>query len=453
VKKRIIDFTEGSIIQKLILFAVPIVLGELFQNLYNSVDALIVGNYVGKYALAAVSVCDVISRLLVGFFNGMSVGVSVVVSQVFGGHRQQDVSRAMRVSFSFGAVLGVSLSVAGILIAPMLLDLTGPKPEVYAEAIVYLRIYLAGLMFTVIYNIGAGILRAIGDSGSPFRILLISCLSNIILDLLFVVGLRMGVAGVAFATVLSQGISVFLIYYRLARADTGFCLTFSELRQNGTLIRDIVNIGMPSGLQGSLISISNMFVWRYINGFDAAASAGIGIAQRLDKFVGLPCKAIGQTMTTFVSQNVGARNSNRIRVGIKCCLGLGLCVTAVLGTIVYGFAEQCVALFNSEADVIVVGVAMMRTIIPLYFFMTIREVYLGVLRGHGIARVPMFLSLAGMVVIRQIFLAVSMQINYSVTNIYYCYPIAWGATAIMIFGYYRIKSRQLKSQMENAREG
>lgn len=224
-----IDFTKGSIIQNMILFSVPVVLGELFQNFYNSVDALVVGNFVGKYALGAVSVCDTIARLLVGFFTGMSAGVSVVVARIFGSGDREKLKRSMRVTFSFGAVLGTVLAAIGILLAPALLRLTGAEEGVYLQGLIYLRIYLGGLVFTVAYNVGAGILRAIGDSRTPFRILVVTCVTNIVLDLLLVAAFGLGIAGVSFATVCSQFLSVVLVYRKLRETEDSFRICISEI--------------------------------------------------------------------------------------------------------------------------------------------------------------------------------------------------------------------------------
>lgn len=447
VKKKQIDFTQGNIILELVMFSIPIVLGELFQNLYNSVDTLVVGNFVGKNALAAVSVCATLANLLVGFFNGMSVGSSVVVSRAFGSRNGERLNRSMRVAFGFSVALGVVLSALGILLTPVLVGLAAVPAEVYPEAVTYLRIYLAGLMFTVIYNISAGILRAVGDSGTPFRILVITSLINIVLDLAFVVVIPLGVAGVGFATIFSQFISVVLAYRKIGKINGEFRLDVKEAFQNRDIVAEVAAIGMPSGLQSALISFSNLFVWRYVNGFGATAAAGVGVAQRLDKFIVLPCKAFGLTITTFVSQNSGAGNYARARQGEGRCLLLSIVVTNSIGFLVYCFADWSVALFNTEPEVIAYGVAMMHYIIPMYTLMAVREIYLGILRGYGNTRIPMILSLTGMVVVRQIYLAVSMSVNHTIENVYFCYPMAWGVTAALIFIYYQIVKKRYREDI------
>jgi len=432
------DFTKGNIVLQMIAFSIPILLGEMFQNLYNSVDSLVVGNFVGKNALAAVSVCATLVNLIVGFFNGMSIGSSVVVSRAFGGRNEEKLNRSMRVAFSFSVVLGVVLSVCGIFLTPFLVRLSDAPAEVYPDAVSYLRIYLAGIMFTVIYNISAGILRAVGDSRTPFKILVFTSCINIVLDLVFVVVIPLGVAGVGVATIFAQFVSVAMAYKKLKTMNPQFCLNVREAFKNRDIIMEVTGIGMPSGLQGALISFSNLFVWRYVNGFGATAAAGIGIAQRLDKFIVLPCKAFGLTVTTFVSQNMGAGNKERAKKGGWRCLLLSIVVTNSIGFVVYCFADMSVALFNSDPEVIAYGSAMMHYIIPLYTLMAVREIYLGILRGYGNTKVPMVLSLIGMVVVRQIYLAISMRVAPSIENIYFCYPMAWGVTAALVFIYYQI---------------
>lgn len=441
-----VDFTQGPITSQILVFSIPIVLGELFQNLYNSVDSLVVGNFVGSNALAAVSVCDTLSNLLVGFFTGMSVGSSVVVARAFGGGDPEELSDSIRTAFGFSVLLGAALSLLGILLTPVLIDLAVPPPEVRTEAMSYLRIYLAGLMFTVIYNIGAGILRAVGDSRSPFLILLLACIVNIILDLVFVVALSLGVAGVGIATVISQGLSVLLVYRRIAQFDPQFRFAPRQLGAHRTIIADVMGIGMPSGMQSALISFSNLFVWRYVSGFGPEAMAGIGVGQRVDKFVSMPCKAFGTTITTFVGQNTGAGDYARAKRGVRSCLLLSFTVAICLGATVFIFAPSCAALFDPNPAVVEIGVAMMRTMLPFHSFFAMREVYIGLLRGYGNSRMPMLLSLVSMVGLRQLFLSISMRLRPDLINIYLCYPLAWIATALLIWGYYRMVRRRYEPQ-------
>lgn len=440
---RQIDFTQGKLTKQLILFSLPLVMGELLQNLYNSVDAMVVGNFVSDTALAAVSVCETLSNLLVGFFNGMSVGVIIMVSRAFGRKQEKQLRRVIRVTFTFSAILGVVLSILGIFCTEFLIQLSEVPANVYAEAVTYLRIYLAGLMFTVVYNISAGILRATGDSATPVLILVFTCCINTVLDIFFVVVFQLGVAGVSIATVIAQFISVIIMYRIISRKNGVGCFSVQELLHYGKgPILELLNLGIPSGLQNSLITFSNLFIWRYINQFDYVATAGIGIAQRLDKFISMPCKAFGTTVTTCVSQNIGAKNYERARAGVRSCLILSVSVITVLEILVLTFNRQCVSLFNDNPEVIEIGMAMVRTILPLYILFALREIIYGILRGHGYTKVTTVLSIVGMVGIRQLFLAISMAIQPVITNIYWCYPVAWGSTMLLIYVYYRIVRRR-----------
>ena len=442
MKKRI-DFTQGSLTTQLILFSFPLVMGELLQNLYNSVDAFVVGNFVSDTALGAISVCATLSTLLVGFFNGMSIGAIILISRAYGSRQTELLQRYIRVIFTFSAVLGAALSVAGVLGTEFLVRLSGPPDDVYAEAVTYLRIYLAGLVFTVVYNVSAGVLRAVGDSNAPFWILVFTCCVNAALDLLFVAGFDMGVAGVSFATVFSQFTSVVIVSWRISKQTNTSCFSFREIGSHGKeIILELLRVGMPSGLQNSLVSFSNLFVWRYVNQFGSAATAGVGVAQRLDKFIAMPCKAFGTTLTTCISQNIGAGNYERVHSSIRKCTALSVGVIAILELLALLFAPECVSLFNDTPEVIAIGTAMVRTILPLYIIFALREILYGILRGHGYTYVTTILSLIGMIGIRQLFLAVSMAVHPSITNIYWCYPIAWGSTLLLIYIYYRIVKRR-----------
>ena len=439
-----INFTEGRVIGKLILFSVPIIISELLQNLYNSVDSIVVGHYVGDAALAAVSVCTPIVQLLVGFFNGMSIGNTVVTAKAFGSGDAEATRKAVRYAFSFSAALGVAVSVLGILMAPVFLDLTGCNDEIYAEAITYLRIYLAGLMFTVIYNAGTGILRAIGDSRTPLYILAVTSLLNIGLDVLFVAVFGWGTAGVGIATILAQGLSMLLVAWVLRRRIDAPCIALGETwREGRKTVLSSVSIGFSAGLQNALISFSNIFVWSYINRFPTYVAAGIGAANKVDRFVILPCKSLAMTTTTFVSQNLGARNFDRAKKGFWYGLGICTAVTVPLTVLEYIFAREAIGLFSAEPAVIEAGAGMTRLLALFYMLLVIRDVLLGYLRGYGRSRMPMILSLIGMVGIRQLFLAAATKKIGTLQVIYASFPIGWGAAMLLLAVYALIVIRKM----------
>lgn len=447
MRKSSTDLTEGNIVQLIITFAIPILLGQIFQNLYNSVDAIVVGNYVGTTALAAVSSSADIAQLLVGFFTGLSTGCGVLFARYYGAKNFEKLHDSIHTALAFAIVLGLVMALLGIIFTPFLLNIVGCPDDVYAEAAVYLRIYLAGILFTSIYNVGAGILRAVGDSKNPFYYLVFASCVNIVLDLVFVICFNMGVSGVAIATIISQLASVCLIFIKLLKTDDVYKLTLSDLRINRELVLEVIDLGMPAAIQSSLISVSNLFVQRYINAFGSSAMAGIGAAKKIDKFVGLTSQSIGLAVTTFVSQNHGAGKINRAFKGVKYCLIINFIMVAVLGTPVYFLADKVLRIFTADSQAIGYGVSMIKVMMPLYGFQALNALYSGASRGFGKSRTVMILSIMGMVVCRQIFLAITMNIDHSVTNIYYGYPVGWGMSALFVYLYYvkEIKSKYKSS--------
>lgn len=447
--RQLINFTEGKVIPKLIRFAIPIIIGELLQNLYNSVDSIVVGNYIGDAALAAVSVCSPIVQLMIGFFTGMSIGNTVVTAKAFGSGDQERTKKAVQYAFSFSVALGVFVSFLGIILAPVLLNLTGCNEEIYKEAIIYLRIYLAGLMFTVIYNCGTGILRAIGDSRTPLYILAATSVINVGFDVFFVGVFQWGTAGVGIATILAQGLSMMLVAFVLKRRINAPCIAFKETWHNGRkTILSSVNIGFAAGMQNALVNFSNIFVWSYINAFPTSIVAGVGAANKIDRCVLLPCRSLAMTTTTFVSQNLGAQQYKRAKKGFVYGFGISAAATLPLTLLVYLFAPQAISLFSSEPAVITAGVNMIRFMAPLYLLVILRDSLSGYLRGYGQSKIPMLLALCGMVVARQVFLAIATRYSDSIKVIYASYPIGWGVAAILLTIYTLMIMKRLWREAE-----
>lgn len=305
LKENELDLTQGSVSVLLIQFALPILLGQIFQNLYNSVDSLIVGQFVGKEALAAVTCCSDISQLLVGFFTGLSAGAGILLSRLYGAKDHPTSRRALHTALVFSSILGLFMALMGIISTPLLLSLTECPQDVYGLAVLYLQVYFVGILFSSLYNMGAGILRAVGDSKRPLAYLIIASTINILLDVLFVVELKLGVMGVAMATVISQFLSVMLVVQQLMCKGQLYQLSIRELYVDWRLLKEIVNLGIPAALQASLLSLSNLFVQRYINLFGSAAMAGVGAAKKIDKFIGLISQSLGLAIITFISQNLG----------------------------------------------------------------------------------------------------------------------------------------------------
>lgn len=436
MKKRSVDMTTGNPLKIIVMFALPILLGQIFQNLYNSVDSIVVGNYVGTTALAAVSSSADISRLLVGFFTGLATGAGVLFSKYFGAGDYDDLHRSIHTALTFSLILGVIMALTGAILTPYLLKVVNCPPDVIPEAKTYLRIYFFGTLFTSIYNVASGVLRAVGDSRSPLYYLIITSITNIVMDILFVAIGGMGVEGVAYATIISQLLSCILIFRNMLTTKDVYKLVIQDLGIEKEYLSVIVELGIPSAIQSSLTSISNLFVQRYINGFGSAAMAGTGAAKRIDRFIGLIALSFGQATTTYVSQNFGAGRTDRAFQAIRICLMLGYGSVLLLGTPVYLFAETASRIFTNRPEAIVYSVAMIHTIMPLYFFQTTNQIFSNAVRGFGKSRAVMFLSLIGMIGCRQLYLALSMAQNHVIENVYRGYPVGWGCSALFVIIYY-----------------
>jgi len=433
------DFTKGNIAKQIIVFAIPIFLGQVFQCLYNSADSIIVGNLVGKTALAAVSASADISAFLIGFFTGFSTGGAIVISRYFGAHRDKELHNSIHTLITFSLLVGGGMAAIGILLSPNLLDLVDCPSDVYEEALSYLRIYLLGVLFTAIYNVGASVLRAVGDSQRPFIYLVVSSLLNIVLDLIFVGVFQMGVAGAAWATIIAQLLSVVMVFVRLIRAkDVYQVIPKDLLHMDGKILKEIAVLGFPAGIQACLISISNLFVQKYINAFGSAALAGIGAGRKIDNFVGIICQCLGLATSTFVSQNIGAKKLGRAFKGIRVCIVINIIYILVVGTPIFIFAREAVSIFTDDAETIQYGMEITRVMIPFYVFMALNQVFANAVRGFGKSVMVTICSVTGMIVIRQIFLAIMFAIDpTNIWAVYYGFPLGWICAALgTIFCYF-----------------
>ena len=441
MKKTSLDLTQGSITKQIILFALPILLSQVFQNLYNSVDSLIVGNFLGTTALAAVTSCADISQLLVGFFTGLSAGAGVLFARYFGMKNYERLHDAISTSLIFSFIIGITMMAVGICIADVLLNIVACPADVYDEAIIYLRVYLVGLLFTSLYNVASGVLRSVGDSRNPFIYLVISSILNIILDIIFVVVFKMQVLGVALATIISQLLSVILVYYQLTHAHDVYRIDLRHLKFDSTMLKEVISLGLPAALQSCLISISNLFVQRYVNLFGSSVMAGVGAAKKIDKFVGLIANSLGMSTATFVSQNIGAKRIDRAKKGIRITFVLAFIPVAIIGSLIYIYANRAISLFIDDKDAIYYGAMMIQTMMPLYYSQSINQIMLNTLRGFGKSFVAMILSLLGMIGISQLFLAISFSIERNVNHVFLGYPIGWIFSALFVSLYYFIVIR------------
>ena len=432
-----VDMTQGSITKHLINFSLPLLLGNLFQQLYNMVDTWVVGNYVSNEAFSAVGTVGPVINTLIGFFLGLSSGAGVVISQYYGAGREEKVRQAVHTALMLTLVLGVVFTAAGIAMTPLMLQLMKTPAEVAPEQAAYLRIYFAGVMGLLLYNMGSGILRAVGDSRRPFYFLVVSAVLNTVLDLLFVIKFHMGVEGVAYATIIAQAVSALLTLWVLMRAEGGIRLELRALRFTWSVLRQIVAVGIPAALQMAITAFSNVFVQSYINYFGPDCMSGWTAYTKVDQLVILPVQSISMANTTFVGQNLGVGDTPRAKKGVRISLWLSVAVTAVLLIPVLLFAPDLTAFFNSKAEVVSYGALLLRLLSPFYFFFCINQIYAGALRGAGNSQMPMWIMLGSFVVFRQIYLYImSNYISNEIIPIALSYPAGWFVCSAATLLYY-----------------
>ncbi|MBQ6562527.1 MAG: MATE family efflux transporter [Clostridia bacterium] len=431
------DMTEGSIWRHLIEFSIPMIIGLLFQQLYNTVDTLVVGNFVSKEAQAAVGSTGSIINTVVGFCAGLATGASVIISQRYGAHDQQGLCKAVHTTIAVTFILSVIATALGILIIEPMLRFMQTPDDVLADARLYLTIYFSGVAGILFYNMGSGILRAVGDSRRPLIFLIFSALLNTVLDLVFVLVFHMKVDGVAYATIISQIISAALILYTLTREPSAYGIRWKELRIDMQSFRNILRIGLPSSIQSAITSFSNVFVQSYINAFGSACMAGYSIYNKLDAFVLIPVQAIAMSSTTMVGQNWGAGQKNRARDSVRKAIYLSLISTAVLSVIAYAAARELLGLFSPEPDVISYGIRFIHIVTPFYLTICFNQIYAGALRGIGDATAPTVIMLCSFVVFRQIYLAVTKAMNIGFVSVALAYPMGWIMCSVLLFIRYR----------------
>ena len=420
-----LDMTEGNIWKQMLRFSIPMAIGLLFQQLYNTVDTLVVGQFVGQQAQAAVGSTGPIINTVVGFCAGLATGASVVISQRYGAHDEEGLSKAVHTTVALTFLVSVVATVLGLLIIEPMLRFMQTPEDVMPESSCYLSIYFAGISGILFYNLGSGILRAVGDSRRPLLFLILSALLNTALDLLFVLAFGMGVDGVAYATILSQILSALLILFTLTRERGTYGIRWRKLCVDRKSLSMILKIGLPSSIQAAVTSFSNVFVQSYINQFGSACMAGYGVYGKIDAFALIPVQSISMASTTFVGQNWGAKKIVRAREGVRRAVLMSLAATAVLGLLVFLLARPLMGFFSPEAEVIGYGIRFIHIVTPFYIAICFNQIYAGALRGVGDATMPTVIMLASFVAFRQIYLAVTRALGAGFIAVALAYPVGW----------------------------
>lgn len=436
LRKQDVDMTEGNIVSHLISFAVPLLIGNIFQQLYNTVDTWVVGNYVSNEAFAAVGSVGPIINMLIGFFMGLSSGAGVVISQYYGAKKNDKVSETVHTSIMLTVILAVVFTIIGIAITPVMLRFMKTEPAVFPESKTYLTIYFSGVIGLMLYNMGSGILRAVGDSSRPFIFLVVSAITNTVLDLVFVIIFEMGVAGVAYATIIAQGVSAVLVIITLLRSDSCIRLVPKKLRISWKMLAKIFRVGIPAALQMAVTAFSNVFVQSYINHFGADCMSGWTAYSKIDQLILLPMQSISLASTTFVGQNLGKNQLDRAKEGVRKSLFIAVTSTIILMIPVIIAAPGLVAFFNDKTEVIEYGTLLLRMISPFYVLCCINQIYMGALRGSGNSTAPMLIMLGSFVVFRQIYLFAVSHIRNEIIPIAMSYPAGWLLCSALVLIYY-----------------
>lgn len=439
------NIIEGVIWKQLLLFFFPIMLGSFFQQFYNTVDAVIVGQFVGKNALAAIGGSSAtIINLIIGFFGGLASGASVIISRYFGSQDSEGVSRSIHTIYAFSLLSSVFVAIAGILLSPSILRLMNTPQELMAESVVYMRIYFAGIGFVFIYNIGSYILRALGDSKKPLLYLIICCAINVVLDIILVLVIPMGVAGVAVATMIAQAVSAVLVTRALTKTTEVYHFSLKEIRIHKEILKSELFIGIPGGFQSAMYSISNMMIQTAINGFGTDHAAAWAAYGKLDAIFWMISGSFGIAITTFVGQNYGAGKLDRVKKSVRVCLGIDMLVSVVMTVLLIAFRVPLFAIFTTDAKVVEIGAYMLSLMTPYYALFVFIEVLSGALRGMGDVIVPMLMTMGGICLLRILWITVAVPKNPTIFMIILNYPISWVLTSIMLIGYYRYKISRMK---------
>lgn len=429
--------TEGVIWKEILLFSIPLLLGNLFQQLYNAVDSVVVGNYIGAQALAAVGSSAPVINLLVSFFMGLAVGAGVIISRYFGARKKEELHIAAHTSLALTFAAGLVMTLIGVLISPYVLQWVGTPSDVMDSSVLYLRIYFLGILSVMVYNMGSGILRAVGDSRNPLYFLIVSSVTNIILDMLFVIVFHMGIAGVGWATLIAQTISAVLTMLLLMRTKEEYQVKLKHIRFHKHMLYEIVRLGLPSGLQNAIVSFSNVIVQSNINAFGSLAMAGCGSYTKIDGFAILPVMSYSMALTTFTGQNMGAKKYDRVKQGAKTGILMSVITIVCISALLLILGPNVLAIFSSDPTVINYGLYMMHVLAPGYIFLAISHAFNGIIRGAGITTVPMIVMVTCWCGLRMAWILTSVPLFHDIGVVFMGWPLTWIASALWLFLYYR----------------
>ena len=430
-----VNLTEGSIAKNIIKFAIPMFIGNLFQQLYNVADSLVVGNFLGSDALAAVTSTGSLIFLLVGFFNGTAMGAGVIIARFFGAKDHENVKKAIHTDLAFGILCGAIMTLVGVIFAPQILTLMDTPEDVFVQSVLYIRIYFLGSIAVVLYNVCMGIMQAVGDSRHPLYYLIFSSVVNILLDLLFNGVFKLGVEYAALATIISQLLATLMCLWRLTGKSQTYRVELRKIGFDKDLLKQIVGIGLPSGLQNSIISIANVVVQANINAFGSAAMAGCGAYFKIEGFAFLPITCFSMALTTFIGQNLGAKQYDRAKKGAAFGIFCSITLAEVIGILVYFFMPRLILLFNAEADVVNYGILQAHTESLFYFLLAFSHIVAGIMRGAGKSTVPMFVMLGCWCIFRITYVTIITSIIPTIQVVFWAYPITWSLSSVVFLIY------------------
>ena len=430
-----VNLTEGSIAKNIIKFAIPMFIGNLFQQLYNVADSLVVGNFLGSDALAAVTSTGSLIFLLVGFFNGTAMGAGVIIARFFGAKDHENVKKAIHTDLAFGILCGAIMTLVGVIFAPQILTLMDTPEDVFVQSVLYIRIYFLGSIAVVLYNVCMGIMQAVGDSRHPLYYLIFSSAVNILLDLLFNGVFKLGVEYAALATIISQLLATLMCLWRLTGKSQTYRVELGKIGFDKDLLKQIVGIGLPSGLQNSIISIANVVIQANINAFGSAAMAGCGAYFKIEGFVFLPITCFSMALTTFIGQNLGAKQYDRAKKGAAFGIFCSITLAEVIGILVYFFMPRLILLFNAEADVVNYGILQAHTESLFYFLLAFSHTVAGIMRGAGKSTVPMFVMLGCWCIFRITYVTIITSIIPTIQVVFWAYPITWSLSSVVFLIY------------------